>query len=671
MYNNFIYFIFLFLYSFVKGEYIENDLINGELFEVYQFKKQQNEFKFYIKAFQFQNVSFTFYCKQYNVIKEVFFYEYSNRHSQIATVEKRLSFENDTFPGYFYFIPPYTVNESSTNYVAIRFEVNETLFYYLWVRPEVTNYIYNLSIKENKKIDNIVPGGSYIFYIPANEDQNVTINITTKTYNYPSFYKALITEYESKSDPIHTSSDKNLSFITLNNGTEIVSMSSYIVSSDGKNFGSRTFFLRLQIDVFPIDYFSIKADIVKKEFFLTVGNISEFNVLNAGLFYYFSFEAEIKKIYKINFELNGLYRSTSIDIYEFKNKYNHEYTNKENYVVSFKTNDYKKYFSLTNFSAKNSTTNFISFRMKPPEEMKKLKIFLETEDGEIIFLKYGDSKNIYNITKESSYFFIINVNRFEIVFINLSIDNLNKQALTKLDIIENVAPNNITSQNISFSKKNNTLVATNSYMSFNEYINYITIKIIPNYEIEFLNILIDFQKGEYELDHNKNKIIYNLKSNNKYYLFKWINTDSYLNISFVIDFMENQPFNYVYIYYCDSGYGYCEQKNYQIINFEKNGNESISSFIYKIGKPTRRYLYIEILPEYDISYIIPKLNYIDNKKKNNKSNNNTILILSIVLSCVIFITIITIVILKYFKKYKNSKNSNLNSSPSEEVLYTT
>ena len=135
--------------------------------------------------------------------------------------------------------------------------------------------------------------------------------------------------------------------------------------------------------------------------------------------------------------------------------------------------------------------------------------------------------------------------------------------------------------------------------------------------------------------------------------------------------MENQPFNYVYIYYCDSGYGYCEQKNYQIINFEKNGNESISSFIYKIGKPTRRYLYIEILPEYDISYIIPKLNYIDNKKKNNKSNNNTILILSIVLSCVIFITIITIVILKYFKKYKNSKNSNLNSSPSEEVLYTT
>ena len=134
------------------------------------------------------------------------------------------------------------------------------------VIAEVTNGIYDLINGKSETVEDVVPGGPYSFYIPANEGQIVNINIKTNKTNNP-INKALITQFDSRYDPIYTSYNRDLIFSNENSSNQTILSTSYIISDDKIDYGYRTFFLHILIEVSNINYFIIKINIFKKRIF--------------------------------------------------------------------------------------------------------------------------------------------------------------------------------------------------------------------------------------------------------------------------------------------------------------------------------------------------------------------------------------------------------------------
>ena len=266
--------IFLCLYSISKGEYKEYDLINGKLLKDSNLTKV-SEFKLYVKAFQFQNVNFTFNIGGSNdIIKEVVFYEYTKRYDQYAISEKK-QLVNSYFGSGWLFSLPYIVTEPSTNYIAIKLVLNQKPIYYLNVIAEVTNGIYDLikgkseNIEEeesfnlidgvSKNISNLKKGIIYNFMI-----ENIRKLDTAKIkITLDNFYKEALTKIdiiESHYGKTYLNSEsQSISF--SNQNKKLVSTNSYTISND------LTSVLLLKITLnCDIEIFNILIEIQKGEF---------------------------------------------------------------------------------------------------------------------------------------------------------------------------------------------------------------------------------------------------------------------------------------------------------------------------------------------------------------------------------------------------------------------
>lgn len=660
--------IFLCLYSMFKGGYKEYDLSNGKLLKDSNLTNI-SEFKLYVKAFQFQNVNFTFYIERNNdIITEVIFYEYSGRYDQKAIAEKKQLVEREFGSGWLFSIP-YIVTEPSTNYIAIRFELNHQTIYYLDVIAEVTNGIYDLINGKSEKVEEVVPGGAYAFYIPANEDQIVNINIKTNKINSP-INKALITQFDSRYDPIYTSYNRDLRFTSENSNNQTILSTSYTIQADGRYYGDRTFFLHILIEVSNINYFIIEINVLKKDFFLNIGIEKTFYNLKAGISYYFFLDAKVRQTNTIFLSLNNLTNIPfkKVDIYEYINKYNHIYENRESESISFSRNENQLVASPISYRIIKSNSNYFAFKIKPLYDIDYI-ITLINREGESFNLTDGVPKVISNLKKGIVYNFIIEkIERLDIATIIIVLDESYIKALTKIDIIETRFKEheyNSTSQSISFSNQDRQLVSSNSYVISNKFTTDMLLKITPDCDIDDFIILINIQKGEYNIyTYRNNQKIYNLKAKNNYYFYlpSWPNVA--LHFTLTINYMENLPFNHIFIYECWPQFTDCSSKKYQDLKFENKGNELVSSFVYKIGDESGFYTYIELSPDYDIEYIIPECEY----HYNDDKNNNTIIILSIIGSC-IFIIFIVIILIICVRKHKNSKNSNLIENSSKEPIY--
>ena len=446
--------IFLCLYSISKGEYKEYDLINGKLLKDSNLTKV-SEIKLYVKAFQFQNVNFTFNIEGSNdIIKEVVFYEYTKRYDQYAISEKK-QLVNSYFGSGWLFSLPYIVTEPSTNYIAIRLVLNQKPIYYLNVIAEVTNGIYDLINGKSETVEDVVSGGAYYFYIPANEGQIVNINIKTNKTNNP-INKALITQFDSRYDPIYTSYNRDLIFSNENSSNQTILSTSYIISDDKIDYGYRTFFLHILIEVSNINYFIIKINILKKESFLDIGVENTFYNLKAGISYYFFLEAKIRQTNKIFLSMNNLANIPfkQVNIYEYVNQDTHEYENRESQSISFSKNENQLVGSSISYQVKKSNVNHFSFKIKPLYDIDYIITLINIEEEESFNLIDGVSKNISNLKKGIIYNFKIeNIRKLDTAIIKITLDNFYKEALTKIDIIEshyNKTYFNSESQSISF-----------------------------------------------------------------------------------------------------------------------------------------------------------------------------------------------------------------------------
>ena len=79
-----------------------------------------------------------------------------------------------------------------------------------------------------KKINNIKSGGIYIFYIPANEEQKVNINLTSNYIINNPFNKLEISEYLLRENNFNDKVTKSLTVKTAKaSNNELISSFSY------------------------------------------------------------------------------------------------------------------------------------------------------------------------------------------------------------------------------------------------------------------------------------------------------------------------------------------------------------------------------------------------------------------------------------------------------------
>ena len=646
------FYFFIFIYLIIKGKcVIEYDLENMKLLKQ-SYPVRGANLKFYIKSLQNQEVIFNFYLensyKRYNIIQEVFFYEYLNRNSKDTLYEKKVIIEKKKVNSYFYCIP-YKVNNSETNYVALEFKLDDTHIPNMEVKAEVLNNKYNISSGEPKIINDVMPGGIYAFYIPVKEEQIVYINFTTNKVQYPPIFNSFITEYDSFNDPIHTSNNQKIYFTTELFENQTILKSSYIVSVDGNKYGQRSFFVRLEIDVTSLDYFMIEMNVFTKEFNLTEGVEHTFYDLKAGYFYYFFLEATIKQTLRINMNMNNMTNLPFSEIYIYELTANKETLIKEKENILFYGNDTQLTISPIFYQIKKLFTYYKALRIQTSYDIEYLKILIET-DGKTFALKEGESNIFYNLRKGNNYYFYLNGGYLNFVTINITLNDLNVEALTDLYIFESKNKETIyerTSQSISFSNINNTLVATNLYRIKNSQTSEISLKLSPIYNINSMNISFDIQQGIFYLIDERRKI-FNLRDKLKYYFLPSEEKLGYeFSFNLITDYKKNKPYN-LNFYNCEGRLIHCKNKKIKV-NYKIIANESVSSFTFRFPNYEYGYYsYIELIPNYFINYMVVEL-----KRKSTYYNSKDFLILLMVIPC-IFVVLIILAILddKKIKSYK-------------------
>ena len=174
-----------------------------------------------------------------------------------------------------------------------------------YARIDAINGLFDLISGEEKKINNVFPGDTYIFYFRGYEKQNINITLTTDYENDNPFNTVMIYQYQYRNESIHETAMNTLEPISKKNyNNQLISFYSYSVSSDESYIYSQNNYLSLKVDTNNISYFIVKIDNPIEYYDLENGKINPFYNLKSNTTYIFYGNGEQYQIAKINCESN-------------------------------------------------------------------------------------------------------------------------------------------------------------------------------------------------------------------------------------------------------------------------------------------------------------------------------------------------------------------------------
>ena len=158
-----------------------------------------------------------------------------------------------------------------------------------------------------------------------------------------------------------------------------------------------------------------------------------------------------------------------------------------------------------------------------------------------------------------------------------------------------------------YSKEiNNKLLASYLYNISSSLSNYVEFKLSPSLNYSYMNVRIDIIYKEYDLDYNKPLNIYNLSSNNAYYLYLELFETKIAKISLIINNMRKEPFSGIYIHELETRRDAPSiDITYQPISFTSNFAQLTASFSYSVKFSNKtNYIALNITPSLNIDQII-------------------------------------------------------------------
>ena len=664
--------------SILNIEQKEFDLTNGVRYRFPSFQKGE-VYKFYIKANFAQNATIAFHIEssRESLFSYISIYEYSNRNDEIENDKKNLSMVNIR-GGYTDSVTfaSYIVNSLNTNYIAFeaspKYQINPVM------RIDVIDGVYDLSNRESKKIYNIKSGGIYIFYVPVMEEQKVNINLITNNINNTLFNKIEISEYLLRENNFDDKVTKNqsISKTTKTSNNELISSFTYTVLPDKfasyyHNYNVANY-IALKIVPSNITYLIVQFDVLVSFHNLNNGDITLTN-LKAETTYSFYMSIDKYQQANLSLEINNMNEKpfNYLNIYEYEDN-SYAYEEKENVTILFSS---KENNLITSFSyipkSKYRQINCIYINIKPLFDIKSLKIKKDII-GRTFKLSNKVSKSITNLIKGGPYYFLIKTEKFQKITFNVVMNNTNTipfeiVVFNEYDYqgFKGGSPQKTSEKKISFSSTNNQLISTFSYIVSKYWTDETVLKMIPNSNINHMNIKIELENTYYDF-HFKKETIYNLTVGNKYYFHKhtYGQAMSKLYLDLVMDYIDNNPFESIKVYEYEWTFEY-DNKNDSKINYVdiqtkiKDGLLYISS-TYKIIEKHSSGVVFELTPNYNISYL--KVTYEGNHDIMDDIDTIDTSLIYIIIAIVLAIIIIIIVAICINKKYKSKARNEYYSS---------
>ena len=355
----------------------------------------------------------------------------------------------------------------------------------------------------------------------------------------------------------------------------------------------------------------------QNEYDLIDGIDQQINDIKEDQYYYFYINASLSNMLRFTLTIPSYKErydySRHVDIYECKNR--------------------EELYKPTKVNLKHKIINdtfsiyYFSYAIIYPL-INNIKIAFEAFDNfncaiarcDILDKEYDLYNNksllISNLYSNQIYYLYLGIFLFESksVNINFAIDNMNQEPFSEISIFEYEKRNDYPSLGIVnipifFETKNNQLIASFSYeVKYYNISKYLALKIKPSIEIDHMTAIYNNLFHFIDLRNGIWTTIYNLTSTENYLFFIGAKKFDKANVTFIINNIDNNPFDYINIYEY-------EQKNHsndsyilkKIIYINKSENSDfIIPILYTVYSNKTNYLAFSIIPKYNISEILVK-----------------------------------------------------------------
>ena len=161
-------------------------------------------------------------------------------------------------------------------------------------------------------------------------------------------------------------------------------------------------------------------------------------------------------------------------------------------------------------------------------------------------------------------------------------------------------------QSITFSYKNNEYISSFLCSITNFDTKFISLKIVPSYNIDYIKILVTLKRNKFELSNGVKEKITNLKSGLLYYFFISCHLFQSASISLSTSSSSYYPFNYLYANEYTYRYS-SECIKTTSLYFTSYTNGYLN---YQVSDNNTQDIALQIKPNYDLDYITVKI-YVD------------------------------------------------------------
>ena len=243
-----------------------------------------------------------------------------------------------------------------------------------------------------------------------------------------------------------------------------------------------------------------------KNIFNLLNNSQSINInkLSENRPYYYFINSKQYQQVNINLTLNDSQTVPFefIEIYEFSENYHYNTYNKfTNKSLQFVKNNGEKNLSNSFYYMIDSFyTNFILIKIKPKFDYENLNIEINVGGGYYNIDK-GSIKNIANLIPNYSYYFFVLSSKGDKLNIKLIINSSknNNNPLNTINVGEYSSKNSpsfylqSTEEKINTKIKDNKLIIFMSYLAINNSTNFIALELIPNYNLNSIECLIELE----------------------------------------------------------------------------------------------------------------------------------------------------------------------------------
>ena len=368
---------------------------------------------------------------------------------------------------------------------------------------------------------------------------------------------------------------------------------------------------RIIIHFYPnynLTYLNIIVDLANP-FYLQKGITQKFN--NILEYYNYQFFLGVELFQRINVTITA--KSTElrpfnyVNITEYLNKtldyyYNYNIISTPFYY-DIKNDVYHQIFSI-NLIYDIQLSNKVSLLLNFKCDLDYVKIYFESIGGEII-LEDNKAKNIPNIKNNIPYFFSTKTTLFQTSLITLRIKSCENNPIDFLDIygindINNleigIIGKQIPAKQIN-DKDKNELIIFYSYQVNSSDITRIGFKILPKFDLDYINAKIENMGGTFLMNDGENKKFDNIYPESEFHF--WVKASQFQKIDMNVNINSNKeiPINNIdiYEYYCPSINSNIYKHFSQIIIPERKYNDTLSiTLSYLVNDINTKYVSFKI-----------------------------------------------------------------------------